>query len=65
MAGTKRGMLRTRQVSLVTLLWLIVGVIVASSHHFFTQLQTLSQVLSAILAVLVWPLVLLHVHVAI
>lgn len=58
-------MLRSRQVSLATLLWLIVGVIVASSHHFFAQLQTLSQVLSAILAVLVWPLVLLHVHVAI
>jgi hypothetical protein len=64
-AGYQRSMLRSRQVSLVTLLWLIVGVIVASSHHFFTQLQTLSQVLSAILAVLVWPLVLLHVHVAI
>ena len=58
-------MLRSRQVSLVTVIWLIAGVIVASSHHFFAQLQTLSQVLSAILAVLVWPLVLLHIHVAI
>ncbi len=58
-------MVRSRQVSLVTVIWLIVGVIVAASHHFFTQLQTVSQVLSAILAVLLWPLLLLHIHVAI
>jgi hypothetical protein len=58
-------MLRSRQVSLGGVIWLVVGVIVASSHHFFAQLQTTSQIGSAILAVLVWPLVLLHIHIGI
>lgn len=48
-----------------SVIWLIVGVIVASSHHFFAQLQTISEIGSAILAVLVWPLVVLRVHIAI
>ena len=58
-------MLRTQRVSLVGVVWLVVGVIVASSHHFLAQLQTVSQIGSAILAVLVWPLVVLHIHIAI
>jgi hypothetical protein len=58
-------MLRTRQVSLGGVIWLVVGVIVASSHHFMARLQTVSEIGSAILAVLVWPLVLLHIHIMI
>ncbi|MDQ6617003.1 MAG: hypothetical protein M3083_20220 [Actinomycetota bacterium] len=58
-------MLRTRHISLAGVIWLVIGVIVASSHHFLAHLQTVSEILSAILAVLVWPLVLLHVHIAI
>jgi hypothetical protein len=58
-------MLRTRKVSLGAVIWLVVGVIVASSHHFLAHLQSTSEIGSAILAVLVWPLVLLHIHIAI
>jgi hypothetical protein len=47
------------------LVWVGVGVIVAATHHFFDHLDTVSRAGSAILAVLAWPLVLLHVHVAI
>jgi hypothetical protein len=49
-----------------SLIYLIVGVIVASAHHYFTNAGTLKPLLSAVLAVALWPLVLLginlHVH---
>jgi Na+/H+-dicarboxylate symporter len=54
--------LRSRQVSLGVVVWIVVGLLVASTHHFLEHLDTLSRVLSAVLAVMVWPLVLLHVH---
>jgi hypothetical protein len=57
--------MRGRQVSLGVVVWIVVGVIVAASHHFLEKLNSVSTVGSAILAVLAWPLVLLHVHIAI
>ena len=54
-----------RQVSLGFVVWLIVGLVVAANHGFLGRLDNLSGVLSAVLAVLAWPLVLLDVHVAI
>ena len=54
-----------RQISLGLAVWVIIGVIVAAQHHFLEHLDGLSPILSAVLAVLVWPLVLLKVHVAI
>ena len=53
----KDGGMRGRQVSLIG-----VGMIVAANHNFLDHLDTVSRVLSAVLAVAVWPLVLLHVH---
>ena len=44
---------------------MIIGVIVAANHHFFTTLNTVSQVATAIFAVLLWPLIVLHVHITI
>jgi len=58
-------MVRSRQVSLGGIIWVIIGVIVAANHHFFTALNTVSQVATAILAVLLWPLIVLHIHIAI
>lgn len=43
------------------LIYLVVGIVVASSHHFFKDLGTIKLVLSAILAIVLWPLVLLGV----
>lgn len=54
-----------RQVSLGFVIWLVVGLIVAANNGFFSNLDSLSGVLSAVLAVLAWPLVLLDVRVAI
>ena len=51
---------------LLTLVWLIVGIAIAASHHYFTHLSTWRQILSAALAIVLWPLILLgidlHVH---
>jgi ABC-type nitrate/sulfonate/bicarbonate transport system permease component len=54
--------MRGRQVSLAVGVGIVVGMIVAANHHFLEHLDSLSRVLSAVLAVAVWPLVLLNVH---
>ena len=45
--------------ALLTLIYLIVGVVVASTHHYLAHLNGASQIVSAILAVVLWPVVLL------
>jgi hypothetical protein len=45
-----------------TIIWLIIGVIVAASHHYFAHGSTLKPVVSALLAVLLWPLLLLGIN---
>ena len=39
-------------------IYLVVGLIVASSHHYFAHLDGIKSIVSAVLAVLLWPLVL-------
>jgi hypothetical protein len=43
------------------LVWLIVGIIVAATNDYFERLGTVRLLLSAVLAVLLWPLVLLGI----
>jgi hypothetical protein len=57
--------MRSHKVSLGLVVWVVIGMLVAANHHFLEHLDTLSRVLSAILAVGAWPLVALKVHVAI
>jgi hypothetical protein len=49
-----------------TLIYLVVGVVIASAHHYFSHVNTLKPLISAVLAVVLWPLILLginlHVH---
>jgi hypothetical protein len=49
-----------------TVIWLIIGVIIASSHHYLNHASHLKPIVSALLAIVLWPLVLLginlHVH---
>lgn len=52
-------MLRLR--SLITIAYLIVGLIVAANENYLRDLETVRQVISAILAIVLWPLVLLGV----
>jgi predicted transporter len=47
--------------SFVGLVYLIVGVAIAATHEYFEKLNTLRLLLSALLAVLLWPLVLLGI----
>jgi len=44
------------------LIYLIIGAVVANQHGYFLHFRTLSQVISAALAVVLWPLVLLQVN---
>jgi hypothetical protein len=50
--------MRSRIVGLV---YLVIGVVVASSHHYFKHASTLKPLLSAVLAVILWPLLLLGI----
>ena len=47
---------------LSTLLWLVVGVYFASVHHYFGNLDTVKRIVSALLAVILWPLLLLGIN---
>ena len=47
---------------LLSIVYLVVGVIVASSHHYFKHADTLKPIASAVLAVLLWPLLLLGIN---
>jgi ABC-type anion transport system duplicated permease subunit len=45
--------------SLAFVVYVVIGVVVASQHSYYAVLATLSQVLSAVVATALWPLVLL------
>ncbi len=46
---------------LVIVLYVILGVVLASSHHYLSNLGTVRRFASAALAILLWPLILLGV----
>ena len=54
------------RLSLGSIIWLIIGVILAASHHYFAHADALKPIISAILAIILWPLLLfgvnLHIH---
>jgi hypothetical protein len=54
--------MRGRGPSLVFIIYLGVGVAIAASHHYFTHVHGWRGVLSAIFAILLWPLVLLGIN---
>ncbi len=56
--ATLRRLIRSRVV-LAT--YIVVGGFVANSHHYFAHVDSLKHIASAILAVFLWPLVLLGV----
>jgi hypothetical protein len=53
-------------VSWFVALYLIAGGIVAATHHYWSNLHTLKAIVSALLATVLWPLLLLgvnlHIH---
>jgi membrane associated rhomboid family serine protease len=53
--------IRMFRPSFLGLIYLIVGVAVAASYDYFERLNTIRRILSAVLAVLLWPLLLLGI----
>jgi len=54
------------RLNLLLLVYLVAGAIVAATHHYYAHLHTVRQFGSAILAIILWPLLLLginlHIH---
>lgn len=48
--------------SIISIVYLVAGVVIAAGHDYFTHLTALLPILSAILAVILWPLILLGVN---
>jgi hypothetical protein len=51
-----------RGPSLLTILYLIVGVVVAAENDYLKNIDDVEAVISLVLAVVLWPLVLLDVN---
>ena len=53
-------------MSLILVVYLVAGAIVAATHHYYAHLNTAKQIASAVLAILLWPLLFLgidlHIH---
>jgi hypothetical protein len=45
-----------------SLVYFVIGLVVAASHHYFEHLTSFKPIASAALAVLLWPLVLFGVN---
>ena len=48
--------------SILGIVYLVVGVVVASTNQYFAHLDALKPIASAVLAVVLWPLVVLGVN---
>ena len=52
--------------SLLFVVYLVIGGVVAASHHYWSHIDSLKAIGSALLATVLWPLVLiginLHIH---
>jgi len=55
-----------RRYSIGGIVYILIGLLVASSHGYFLTIGTIGGLLSAILGVLLWPLIFLgaNLHVA-
>jgi len=49
------------RLNLAGLLYLVAGVVLAAGRHYLTNLDTIKRIGSAVLAVLLWPLLLLGI----
>ncbi|MGI9100073.1 MAG: hypothetical protein ACR2H2_16540 [Solirubrobacteraceae bacterium] len=50
---------------MLALVYAIIGAFVAAAHHYFSHVGSTKGVVSAILAILIWPLILLGVDIRI
>lgn len=47
---------------IIGIVYLVIGLVVASTHHYFSHLGSIQAIISAVLAVVLWPLVLFGVN---
>jgi len=52
-------------VSIGGIVYLVLGLLVAASQNYFDHLSTIGRLLSAIIAVIVWPLLLFGIDIRI
>jgi hypothetical protein len=61
-----RPMSATPSPNLLVVVYVVAGAIIASTHHYYAHLHTAKQIGSAVLAILLWPLLYLginlHIH---
>lgn len=52
--------------NLVAVAWVVVGLVLAHSHHYLENLHHAERIISAVLAVMLWPLLVagMNLHVA-
>ncbi len=43
-------------------IYLVIGLVIAANHHYLTALNTFSGIVSALLAIVLWPLLLFGVN---
>jgi hypothetical protein len=48
--------------SLLTTIYVIAGVVISATHDYFVNVNTIKEIASAVLAVLLWPLLLLGIN---
>jgi hypothetical protein len=60
-AGADSEVATSMRISFTTIIWLVVGALVASAHSYLTNLDAIRPVVSAVLAVVLWPLLLLGI----
>jgi hypothetical protein len=51
-----------RGPSLLGIIYIVIGIFVAADHNYFRNIESVEDVISAGLALLLWPLVLLDVN---
>jgi hypothetical protein len=50
------------RINLLGLVYLVIGAVIAGTHDYYKNVDTAKDVISAVLAVILWPLVLLSVN---
>jgi hypothetical protein len=48
-----------RRPSILVTAWIVVGVVIAATHDYFDRLETAGAIASAVVASLLWPLLVL------
>jgi len=48
--------------TILFLVYLVIGVVVAATHHYFNHLGSVKPIISAVLVVVLWPLILFGVN---